>query len=481
MTKTRAAIYVRISKDKTGAGLGVARQQKDCRALADRLGWTVAAVYEDNDLSAYSGKPRPSYLRLLEDIKAGRIDAVLTWHTDRLHRSTTELDHFIGIAKDIPTQTVKAGPIELATPSGRAVAKTLGAWAQYESEHKSERQKRKNLELAEAGLPMGGGRPFGYEADGMTVRDVEAEVIREVTKRVIVGDSLASIIRNLNSRGIVSTRGNQWRYSNLRELLLRDRNIGLSVYQGEVVGKAKWPAIVTETDFRALQRILADPSRRTTTGNTRKHLLSGMVRCSQCGAGMKAGAVRDRKGKQYLVYRCHAYRSIPKVDNYVSRFVLMLLSDVRVCHALAKSSDADLSKLEAERDKVNDRLDDAAALYGDDQMTAAQFTTATKKLRGRLDQINADLASATSATVFGDLLIDDSKLEDRWDALPIERKRAIIDALMTVTVHPVGRKGRGPQPISRGVTINFHQTGSGLPGGKMPKDLERKIVSAFDA
>src|SRR5882724_1805720 len=90
---TRGAIYVRISRDRAGAGLGVARQEEDCRALAARLGVEVAAdaIYSDNDLSAYSGKPRPRYLAMLEDIRAGLIDVVLAWHTDRLHRSPGEL------------------------------------------------------------------------------------------------------------------------------------------------------------------------------------------------------------------------------------------------------------------------------------------------------------------------------------------------------------------------------------------------------
>ena len=47
-----AAIYARISRDREGAGLGVERQEADCRALAERLGWDVVAVYVDNDISA---------------------------------------------------------------------------------------------------------------------------------------------------------------------------------------------------------------------------------------------------------------------------------------------------------------------------------------------------------------------------------------------------------------------------------------------
>ena len=83
----RAAIYVRISKDRAGAGLGVARQEEDCRALCERRGWQVARVFVDNDVSAYSGKPRPAWRELLTDLAAGRADAVVCWHVDRLTRS----------------------------------------------------------------------------------------------------------------------------------------------------------------------------------------------------------------------------------------------------------------------------------------------------------------------------------------------------------------------------------------------------------
>jgi site-specific DNA recombinase len=83
---TNAAIYCRISRDREGAGLGVARQETDCRDKADALGWTIAEVYVDNDVSAYSGKVRKDYQRMLADVRAGRIDGIVAWHTDRLHR-----------------------------------------------------------------------------------------------------------------------------------------------------------------------------------------------------------------------------------------------------------------------------------------------------------------------------------------------------------------------------------------------------------
>ena len=68
-TVKAAAIYARISSDQTGEGLGVARQLEDCRRLAADRGWTVAAEYVDNDISAYRGKTRPEYARMLADIE----------------------------------------------------------------------------------------------------------------------------------------------------------------------------------------------------------------------------------------------------------------------------------------------------------------------------------------------------------------------------------------------------------------------------
>jgi site-specific DNA recombinase len=96
----KAAIYCRISDDREGSGLGVTRQEADCRALAQTRGWTVTRVYVDNDISlAYSGKPRPSYKQLLSAMREKEFEAVITWHTDRLHRSPVELEEFISVGE----------------------------------------------------------------------------------------------------------------------------------------------------------------------------------------------------------------------------------------------------------------------------------------------------------------------------------------------------------------------------------------------
>ncbi|MGL5441725.1 MAG: recombinase family protein [[Mycobacterium] stephanolepidis] len=125
-----ALIYTRISKDRAGAGLGVDRQREDCQKLADSLGWTVVETFSDNDISAFSGKRRPAYEAMLAALDAGKAQAVIAWHTDRLHRKPMELEGFIELCED---KKSRSGRLQRATwicphlPEGPPLA-CLGSW-----------------------------------------------------------------------------------------------------------------------------------------------------------------------------------------------------------------------------------------------------------------------------------------------------------------------------------------------------------------
>ncbi len=92
---TAAALYARISSDQEGTGAGVQRQLQDCRRLAQDLGWTMADEYVDNDLSAYSGKRRAEFERMLQDVSDGLRDGVIVYHVDRLTRRPAGLERFL--------------------------------------------------------------------------------------------------------------------------------------------------------------------------------------------------------------------------------------------------------------------------------------------------------------------------------------------------------------------------------------------------
>lgn len=326
----RAAIYVRISSDKEGAGLGVARQAEDCQKLADRLGWTVVEVLEDNDISAYQRKrPRPAYQRLLRGISDGTFDGVLAWHPDRLHRRNAELEEFITAVEDhgVRIATVQGGALDLSTPDGRMTARLLGAIAGREVEHGRERVLRAKQQAAQAGKWRGGRRPFGYEADGVTIRESEAGIVREACKGILSGRSMRGLAIEISGRGVVSTSGNPFTETTLRAVLLRARNAGLIEQRGEIVGPAEWPGIVSEDTWRAVRGVLTDPARVTPQGEHRAHLLSGIGSCGVCGAPLRMGA--SRHGRAYRCARStgHVVRNAEQLERYVRDVVATVLRD----------------------------------------------------------------------------------------------------------------------------------------------------------
>jgi site-specific DNA recombinase len=96
---TAPVIYARISKDGAGEHLGVDRQERLCRDLADTAGLTVVDVSVDNDVSAYARKPRPAFERLVDMLRAGEAGAVVTYHADRLYRRTTDLERLVDLVE----------------------------------------------------------------------------------------------------------------------------------------------------------------------------------------------------------------------------------------------------------------------------------------------------------------------------------------------------------------------------------------------
>src|SRR3954451_2436961 len=208
----RAGIYARISSDREGDLLGVTRQIEDCRREAERRRFVVDDVYVDDDISAWSGKLRPEFERMVDDLRSRRIGAVLVWHLDRLTRHPRELEAFMDLCEELQVELgCVTGDVDLGSHIGRLTARMLGGLARYESDHKSERIRRKHEELALSGKVSGGGsRPYGYETDKRRLRPAEAAIVQECARRFRAGESLRSIAGDLNARAVPSASGGKW-------------------------------------------------------------------------------------------------------------------------------------------------------------------------------------------------------------------------------------------------------------------------------
>lgn len=441
-TRPRAAIYVRISNDKAGAGLGVQRQEADCRALAARLGWAVAEVISDNDLSAYDRrKPRPGYRRLLTGLRAGEFTAVLAWHADRLHRRTAELEEFLTLVESTGARvaTVQGGDLDLSTPNGRMTARLLASIAQREIEHGRERMVRAKAQAAASGQWRGGRRPYGYEPDGVTVREEEARVVRYAAEQVLAGRSMRALTAEVNGDGARTTTGKPFTGTTLRTVLLRARNAGLIEHKGEVVGQASWQPLLDEDVWRAVVGILTDPTRVTTSGDGSPNLLTGVATCGVCGLAVQAG-----KSRELTVYRCptdsrHVARSRDLTDELVRAVIVEVLRRPEALRRILTPADGvDLDAVRAEVAALTARLDQLGLDYADGLLTAAQVRTATQRLQSRLDEARDRLATAAASTGFEDLAAAPDPGE-QFLAAPVDRQRAIVRALADVVILPSPR------------------------------------------
>ena len=211
-TAPRVVTYSRISQDTAGEGKGVARQVEACRDLATSRGWKIAKEYSDNDISAFSGKHRPGYTELMADIAAGLVDVIVVYQSSRIWRDRVERAQAFDVLAEhrIALVATQGSDFDFSTAQGRMLAGIITEFDTAESAVKSERVKaaaaQRRAEGRTNGPPLyGWERHYLMNDEGARVGvigDVEdkhtADIVREIVDRLLAGDSLAEIARDLS-------------------------------------------------------------------------------------------------------------------------------------------------------------------------------------------------------------------------------------------------------------------------------------------
>lgn len=314
----RAAIYARFSSDRQ-KDRSVEDQIVLCRDLCDRAGMQVVTTFEDRQISGSSAANRPGFQSLMRAAEAQLFDVIVAEDMDRVFRSQADYHNarrrldFLGIG--------------LHTAGGE-VGELDGALRAMMGEHYL-----KNLALhtrrGMAGIVRegrhAGGRAYGYrpimgKPGELEIVDDEAEVIRRIFTDYVAGETPNAIALELNAEKVKPPRGSFWRSSTLVGSKARGHGILQNeVYAGRIVwnrvrmmkdpetGKRisrpnpekEWQRadaphlrIVAEDMFNAAQARREARTREAPKGARKlKYLLSGLLRCGACGAGMQ---IKDR-------------------------------------------------------------------------------------------------------------------------------------------------------------------------------------------
>ncbi len=414
----------------------------------------MARLYVDNDVSAFKAKvKRPEFERLLSDLESGALDGVVVYDLDRFARQPRDLERAIEIFDTRPSlafATVQSD-LDLSTPDGKTHARVMIAFANKSSMDTSRRLKRKNLELAQRGIPRSTRRPFGYEGDRVTICDAEAGLIRQAATDVLHGMSMHSIARRWNEQGVKTSTGGEWRQSTLRRLLVSPHIAGYRIHQRQIAVDAhgekvtaQRPPILDIPTWEALCAFLCDPERtgRHTHPGGHKHLLSGLVRCGKCGAKMTAS--KNPRRRQAHMYACKPATTNggcggmgvagTRLDELVAQLVLRHLSDRDVAHEIEPwPGEADLVATTA-------RISELMAAFSAGDLSSETVFPAVTKLENEANQLRSDRASWLRDQVA--LANRPTNVATSWPTLTLDERRAVVgQVLQSVVVKPAEKKG----------------------------------------
>lgn len=500
-----AIIYLRLSdlreadlrrggKEKMTIEEHLALREKALRELARRLGYRVWRVIVENDVNPKTGKPRPAsafkrrkvrlpdgtyalrvirprFREILDHLMAGRANALLTEDLDRCVRDPRDLEDLIDVcqARRVNARSLAASLTitDGGTDSEITQARIMVAIANKSSRDTARRVSAERERQALEGRFGGGPRPFGFKEDGITKIQEECDLIAEMSTRILQLDaktgkptSLRLLTRELRERGVKTVNGNPWTTQALRDILLRPRNAGFMVWQGEEVSTAPWKAIVDEDVFRAVQRLLLNPDRVTTTtgpeaGAGAIWLGSGLYRCGICDDGTTLYVSNPRYCCGGVLHggTSHISRNRVALDRFVESSLWLYVAEGgadRFVSVGTSKPKVNVQKLQSERAALRVKLDGLAEDHMADKITRSQLQKATAHGRARIEEIDRILADSLVDSPVLPLVEAAHRRKNAvanvakvWNAQPTVSQRAIIRELLTVTVHRTTRRGRG--------------------------------------
>ena len=286
-------------------------------------------------------------------------------------------------------------------------------------------------------------RTFGY--DGDEIVEGEAEAICKASRDLLNGASLWSIAQQWNAEGLTTVKGYTWTGGTVRQVLSRARNAGLQVYDGEILEgvEASWPAIVERDVWEAVCTVLADPKRHTGKSPGRKHLLSGIAICDECKRRMGT-TMRKTKSGNRPVYQCKhmgcmkLVRGVAETDRLVIDVITRKLAETP--EIFAKPT-VDVAALRAQADALHKLITKAEDEYDEGIIGGRDLKRRRDKANEKLAVINDKLLGTHMSRDAKDLAGKPDAYK-RFMALPLDRRRGVIDTTATVTIHRQRKGGR---------------------------------------
>ncbi|GGM90711.1 recombinase family protein [Dactylosporangium sucinum] len=462
----RAIIYVRqsISRDDS---VSLELQETAARDYAARRGYNVIDVVSDPGRTGTTLKRR-QVTATIARIENREADIIIVWRWSRLSRSRRDFAVVCDMVESVGGRIESATePIDTSTASGRFARGMMAEFAAYESELKSEVWKEVHARRRNNGTPAQGGQRYGYiHQAGTNTYDIDpitGPILADMYRRFIDGAGGNSIAAWLNREGIPNRIGRPWRADVVRRLLDSGFGAGLVTYgKATKTGMQQWavgvhPAVITDDEWKAYRRARGVKTRPPEPSEA-KYMLTGLIRCGDCGFPMHPTKLGVRTGYGYVCSKwaqTHTCRCVTVTRSKVERAAYLFLKDLATDidsagerqraaserRVVLRSETQDLSRRIARADERLVRLTSGwtEGLVPDAAYRATRDEI--EELKARLEQ---QLAAAESATarVPARPSVPPGLLQ-AWPSMPAARQRAVLRGLIDRmgVLRPPGESG----------------------------------------
>lgn len=437
------ALYIRVSTDaQAEEGYSIEAQQEMLEGYCRSKRIENYKFYIDGGFSG-SNIERPKMRQLIEDIKKGKIAAVIVYKLDRLSRSQKDTLFLIeDVLNPNNTEFVSLNEnLDTSTSIGRAMLGIMSAFAQLERETIKERTRMGMKKRVESGLWMGGGKiPYGFDYDknlGKLKPNSDAETVKKIYSMYISGYSAGSI---------ALATGIKYDQSVL-QILKRKSNYGAIEYKGTVYENCHKPIIDRKTYDAAQAEMKRRQKQRAPKSG---YLLSGLLVCGNCGAKMryqkwgkystKIVCYSTQRTKPYLVK--DPFCDIPRFEaDDIENAVLNEIFEIKTGDLSENSSNfggiiTELRARYKETYTALGRLYDLYAKDGDRLLLSkiGEMKKELKELGERIDK-ETELGAATESRLktAGEI----TKVKDLWQFMTIQKKQGFIRSIVShITLFP---------------------------------------------
>ena len=298
-----AVIYARYSSDKQ-TEMSIEGQIAECKKYAAENDMFIVREYVDRAFSATTDK-RPDFQRMIADSEDNSFDTILVYQLDRFSRDRLDSGYYRKILRSHGVRVISVKEDYGDDMTSGILENTLEAFNEFFSKQLSVKVTRGMYQRAERFKYNGGTMTYGFTTneEGYYITDErKAPIVREIFQRVAEGETMKSVIDDLNARGIKTSKGNAFTRTSLQRMLRNDKYIGTYTY-GDFKAKNAIPRIVTDEVFEAVQQVLKSHTHERRPAKE-EFLLTGKLFCGTCKTQMIGTSGTSKTGAIHRYYTC---------------------------------------------------------------------------------------------------------------------------------------------------------------------------------